>query len=57
MSKSDPHEVPSPKSRRDFMKLSGQIVGASALTGMAAPHGLSAADNSTIKLAVVGCGG
>ncbi len=45
------------KSRRDFLKISGQLVGASALTGVAAAHGPAAADNSTIKLALVGCGG
>ena len=44
------------KTRRDFLKTSGRIVGASALAGMAVPR-VHAAENSTIKLAVVGCGG
>jgi len=44
------------KTRRDFLKTSGTIAGASVLAGMAVPR-VHAAENSTIKLALVGCGG
>jgi predicted dehydrogenase len=43
-------------SRREFLKLSGGLMAASALTGVAVPK-VHAAENSTIKLALVGCGG
>jgi len=43
-------------SRRDFLKLSGGVAAASALAGVAIPR-CHAAENSTIKLALVGCGG
>lgn len=43
------------KSRREFLKLSGGAA-ASALAGMSVPH-CHAAENNTIKLALVGCGG
>lgn len=43
-------------SRRDFLKLSGSAAAASVLAGVAVPH-CHAAENSTIKLALVGCGG
>jgi predicted dehydrogenase len=43
-------------SRRDVMKKSGQIVAASALAGVVLPQ-VHAAENNTIKLALVGCGG
>ena len=44
------------KSRRDFLKLSGRLTAASALAGVIATR-VYAAENSTIKLALVGCGG
>jgi hypothetical protein len=43
------------KSRREFLKTSGRLAAASALTGVAA-HRCYAAEDSTIKLALVGCG-
>jgi predicted dehydrogenase len=43
-------------SRRDFLKISGQAAAVSALAGVAVPH-CHAAENSVIKLALVGCGG
>jgi predicted dehydrogenase len=43
-------------SRRDVMKKSGKIVAASALAGVVLPQ-VHAAENNTIKLALVGCGG
>jgi predicted dehydrogenase len=46
----------SSKSRRDFLKLSGHLAVASALVPVAV-HRCYAGENSTIKLALVGCGG
>ena len=43
-------------SRRGFLKLSGQMAAVSALAAGIAPR-LYAAENSTIRLALVGCGG
>src|SRR3954452_10531808 len=43
-------------SRRDFLTNSGRVAGASVLSGMALPH-VHAAENNTIQLALVGCGG
>jgi predicted dehydrogenase len=43
-------------SRREMMKQSGAITVASALAGMALPN-VHAGENSTIQLALVGCGG
>jgi len=43
-------------SRREFLRLTGSTVAASALAGWVIPH-CHAAENSTIKLALVGCGG
>ena len=43
-------------SRRQVMKTSGQIAVASALAGVAIPH-VHAAENNTIQVALVGCGG
>jgi len=43
-------------SRRQFLTNSGRIAGASALSGIALPH-VHAAENNTIQLALVGCGG
>jgi hypothetical protein len=43
-------------SRRQFLTNSGRIAGASALAGVALPH-VHAAENNTIQLALVGCGG
>jgi predicted dehydrogenase len=43
-------------SRRDFLTNSGRLAGASVLSGVALPH-VHAAENNTIQLALVGCGG
>jgi predicted dehydrogenase len=43
-------------SRRDFLKTTGQLAAVSALAGVALPH-VHAAGDSTIKLALIGCGG
>ena len=43
-------------SRREFLKTSSQVVAASALAGVALPH-VHAAENNTIQLALIGCGG
>jgi predicted dehydrogenase len=45
-----------PASRRDFLKTTGQFVAASALAGVALPH-VHAAEDNTIRLALIGCGG
>ena len=42
--------------RRDFIKHATQIAAASALTGVAIPH-VHAAEDNTIRLALIGCGG
>jgi predicted dehydrogenase len=43
-------------SRRDLLRKSGQVAAASALAGMAVPF-VHAAEDNTIKIALVGCGG
>lgn len=43
-------------SRRDFVKRSGMLAGASALAAVAIPH-VHAAEDNTIRLALIGCGG
>lgn len=43
-------------SRRDFLKATGGLAAASVLTGVAVPH-CHAAENNTIRLALIGCGG
>src|SRR5215469_17174468 len=42
--------------RRAFLRDSGRIAGASTLAGMTLPY-VHAAENNTIQLALVGCGG
>src|SRR5271156_5001500 len=44
------------KSRRAFLSEAGRVAGVSALAGIALPH-VHAAENNTIQLALVGCGG
>ena len=56
MSESKRKQPAGSKARRDFLRQSGQYAVASALAGVAIPH-CHAAENSTIKLALVGCGG
>jgi predicted dehydrogenase len=43
-------------SRREFLKNTGRIAAAGALAGIALPH-VHAAENNTIQLALIGCGG
>jgi len=43
-------------SRREFLKNTGRIAAASALTAGAVPH-VHAAENNTIQVALIGCGG
>ena len=43
-------------SRRQFLQRSGTIAAASALAGVSIPH-VHAAENNTIRLALIGCGG
>ena len=43
-------------SRREFIKNTGKIAAASALAGVAIPH-VHAAENNTLQVALVGCGG
>ncbi len=48
---------PSPVStRRDFIKTTGTLAAATALSGLTVPH-VHAAGNDTIRLALIGCGG
>lgn len=50
------NHLPLSTSRRDFLKTTGQLAAASALAGVALPH-VHAAENNTIQLALIGCGG
>jgi predicted dehydrogenase len=43
-------------SRRDFLRTTSQFAAVSALAGVAIPH-VHAAENNTIRLALIGCGG
>ncbi len=43
-------------SRREFLGLTGRLAAASALAGVAIPH-VHAAEDNTIRLALIGCGG
>jgi len=56
MNKSETIAVPGPKSRRQFLKSSGHMIAASTLASLIGSRSY-AAGNSTIKLALVGCGG
>src|SRR5258708_35922689 len=49
-------ETKNAKSRRTFLKDSGRLAGVSTLAGMTLPY-VHAAENNTIQLALVGCGG
>jgi predicted dehydrogenase len=44
------------QTRREFLKTTGKIAAVSALAGMAIPH-VYAAENNTIQIALIGCGG
>ncbi len=55
--KSDtPTNIPATTSRRKFIQNSSRITAASALAGVSIPH-VHAADDHTIRLALIGCGG
>jgi predicted dehydrogenase len=56
MSTIDKSPRSSTASRREFLRLTGQTVAVSALASLVIPR-CHAAENSTIKLALVGCGG
>jgi predicted dehydrogenase len=56
MSASQPKKSSDSQSRREFLQRTGMVVAASALAGTAIPR-CHAAENNTIKLALVGCGG
>src|SRR5512142_1584816 len=43
-------------SRRDFIRTTSQFAAASAFAGVALPH-VHAAEDNTIRLALIGCGG
>ena len=45
-----------PTTRREFIKNSGKLAAVSALAGQTLPH-VHAADDDTIRVALVGCGG
>ncbi len=45
-----------PTTRREFLKRTGRLAASSALVGAAFPH-VHAAENNTIQLALIGCGG
>ena len=48
--------TPRGTSRREFLKRTGQVAAASALAAGAVPH-VHAAENNTIQVALIGCGG
>jgi predicted dehydrogenase len=45
-----------PTARRDFLKNTGRVAAASAVAAAALPH-VHAAENNTIQVALIGCGG
>jgi len=45
-----------PTSRREFLKNTGRIAAVSALAGTVLPH-VHAAENNTVQVALIGCGG
>ena len=46
----------SKSTRRDFLKSTGQVAAASALAAAVVPH-VHAAEDNTIRVALIGCGG
>ncbi|QDT05824.1 Inositol 2-dehydrogenase/D-chiro-inositol 3-dehydrogenase [Rubripirellula lacrimiformis] len=46
-----------PNTRRDFLKTSGKVAAATTLISTAAPKNVHAAEDNTIRIALVGCGG
>lgn len=58
-SSQDPKPTSSPQhhpTRREFLATGGRLVAASALAGVALPH-VHAAEDNTLRLALIGCGG
>src|SRR5205814_8805819 len=51
-----PNNQDSVTSRREFLKTTGRVAAASALAGVALPH-VHAAEDNTLQLALIGCGG
>lgn len=51
-----PRPEPEQPSRREFLSLGGKVAAGSALAGIAIPH-VHAAEDNTIRLALIGCGG
>ena len=57
MQQQESSHVNSPKpSRREFLRYSGTVAATSALAGVTLPH-VHAAEDNTIRLALIGCGG
>ncbi len=56
MSQAPQSHTPVPSSRREFVKQTGRIATAGAILGMAVPK-VHAAEDNTIRVALVGCGG
>lgn len=50
------HSPHSKSTRRDFLKSTGQVAAASALAAAVVPH-VHAAEDNTIRVALIGCGG
>jgi len=50
------HREPQEPSRREFLKFSGKVAAGTALAGVAIPA-VHAAEDNTIRLALIGCGG
>ena len=50
------HAGPQGSSRREFLRWSGKVAAGSALAGVAIPR-VHAAEDNTIRLALIGCGG
>jgi predicted dehydrogenase len=57
MNEDNPRNHPAPFSRRDFIKTSSLAAGAGVFGNLAAPHSVFAQGDSTLKVALVGCGG
>ncbi len=50
-------QIQKPLNRRDMLKTTSTVAAVSALAGVAIPQQVYAADNNTIQIALVGCGG
>jgi predicted dehydrogenase len=56
LSNHSPNDEPGNLSRRELLLNTGRVAAATALAGVVVPH-VHAAENNTIQLALVGCGG